>query len=185
MEWKNGFEQWQLKRHDVPKDGHCLFHAICLAFFKPYIEESFNGMPISRLQIIKNLRHELAEKLKTPIHKYGRKYYDLLNHGNTSKFSMQVPEFKLQYMMNELDSNHAIGYGYLEFIGNEINKDIFILNGDTQDLYYSDEYQLTIKNRNAIVLYYQNNHYELISIDNITHFKSDHPFILFLKTKLK
>ena len=184
IKWKD-FKEWDLKRHEVPMDGHCLFHAIAMAFFKPYIEESFNGIPMSRLQMIKNLRYELSEKLAQPIKGTGKRYYDLLNNGNTLKFSKDVPEFNINSMRKELNSNNPIGYGFIEYICNQLNKDIFILDGDKEDLYYTDEYKVSIKNRNSIVLYYKNNHYELVSCDGHTHFKPDHSFILFLKSKIK
>ena len=185
IKWQNGFESWDLKRIEVPMDGNCLFHAIAMAFFKPYIDEVFNGIAMSRLQMIKNLRHELSEKLSQPI-KGSEKtcYYDLLNNGNTAKFASSVPEFNIHYMKQQLNSGNAIGYGFFEYINNQLNKDIFILNGETEDLYKTDEYKLSIKHRNAIVLYYKNNHYELISCDGHTHFNPYHPFILFLKSKI-
>ena len=157
IKWK-GFEAWDLKRHEVPKDGHCLFHAIALAFFKPYMEECFNGEPMSRLQMIKNLRYELSEKLAQPIKNSNKRYYDLLNNGNTLKFAATVPEFDINVMRRELNSDHYIGYGYLEFVSLQLNKDILILDGKNEDLYYTDEYKLSIKNRNAIVLYYKDYH---------------------------
>ena len=184
LDWSDGYEQWSLIRYDVPKDGHCLFHALSLAFFKPYIHESFNGKYISRLQVVKNLRSELAEKLGKPINNRGPRYYDLLNNGNTAEFAKAVPRYSLNNMMAELQSNQFIGYGYIEYIGNQLNKDIFILDGDKQKLYKSDEWPLTIKNRNAIVLYYQHHHFELVGIGEKTHFKPTHPFILFLKSKM-
>ena len=190
LNWQNGFEAWSLLTYNVPMDGNCLFHAITMAFFKPYINESFNGKYVSREQMVKNLRYELSKKLAQPI-KGGSNitYYDVMNDGNTAKFAKTVPEFSLRNMMNMLNSNNHIGYGFFEFINSQLNKDIFILDGNTQDLYYSDEYRLSIKGRNSIVLYYQGNHYQLVAIvDNDgehTHFKPDHPFILFLKSKIK
>ncbi len=177
---------------DVPKDHHCLFHAIIMAFFKPYIAKEFNGRPMTQLQIITNLRYELAEKLAQPVKVNGPRHYDLLNNGNTLQFSKSIPEFKLHYMMNKLKSNDHIGYGYLELICNQLNKDIYILDANTQELYQTDEYKYSIKGRNSIVLYYTHdknnehlNHYDLIGIDGATHFKPNNSFILFLKSKIK
>lgn len=176
---------YNMIKYDVPADGSCLFHALSLAFFKPYIDENFNGY-ITRNQIVANLRKELSEKLSQPINgKYGKTYYDMINNGNTAEFSKYVPEFSLHYMKSQLYSNNAIGYGFLEYICNQINKDIYIIDGNTHELYKTDE--KTIKNRNSIILYYKNNHYELLGLKTdkiITHFKPNHEFIQFLRSKL-
>lgn len=191
--WKNGFEIFLMIKYDIPKDHHCLLHAVMMAFFNPYITEQFNGVHISKLQIITNLRYELSEKLAQPVKGVsGPNHYDILNNGNTSKFSLSVPEFKLHNMMNKLKSNEHIGYGYFEFINNQLNKDIYILDAKTQDLYQTDEYKYSIKGRNSIVLLYIENkedehlnHYDLIGINGVTHFKPNNPFILFLKSKIR
>ena len=179
LNMNNDYNQWNLMRIKTPADGHCLFHALLSAFFIPYINETYNGEYLSKNDIIKNFRYELS--LKLPEH------YKLINKGNTKKFSKDVPEFKLTNMQKELNSNHFIGYGYLEFIANQINKDIFILD-DNGDVYKGDEIPLLIKNRNAIILYYKNFHYELVGLNinnNIqTHFSTLHPLIKFLKTKI-
>jgi hypothetical protein len=175
-------DKWQLVRYDIPKDGSCLFHAISLAFFKPYINESFNDRSITREQIVYNLRKELSNKLSQPINgKNGKTYYDTLNNnGNTSEYSLKQMQLKL-------NSRNSIGYGYMEYICNQLNKDIYILN-EKKNVYQGDESKLCIKGRNSIVLYYKNNHYELIGLigndGKITHFKPDHPFIIHLKSMI-
>jgi hypothetical protein len=177
LDW---YPEWPMMKYEIPPDGHCLFHALCMAFFKPYLLENFNGHPMSRRQIVYNIRKELSEKLAQPVNgKNGETYYDLLNNGQTALFAKEVPEFTLQHMQAELNSNAFIGYGYLEYISNQINKDIIILDANTKKIYVSDE--KIIKGRYTIVLYYENNHFELIGFNHKTHFKPNHPFILFLK----
>lgn len=183
VKWDNGFEQWNLVRFATPPDGSCLFHAIANSFYQPYRTESINGKHISRAKIISSLRKELAEKLD--------KYYETLNNKNTLTFSKDVPEFTLQHMKSELDSNNSIGYGYIEYIGNVLNKDIYILESSRKNVYKTDDQSLIIKgNRPSIVLYYVNdNHYELIGVKNDdgtfnTHFSPEHKFIKFLYGKL-
>jgi hypothetical protein len=187
LNWINGYEQWNLVRIHTPPDGHCLFHALCMAFFIPYQTGVLNNKPITQLQIIQNLRQELALKLSQPANNKGQRYYDLLHHGHTAEFASHVPEYTLEHMMNQLNSNHQIGYGYIEYIADQLNKDIYILNGLTHDIYVSDEAKLSIKGRNSIVLYYIGHHYELVGLkqgdDLITHFLPSHNFILFLKSK--
>jgi hypothetical protein len=118
-------------------------------------------------------------------------YYQTLNGGNTSNFAQAVPEFALEYMQRQLASQVPIGYGYMEFIGNVLDKDIYILDGIRHDIYITDELPLTIKgNRSSIVLYYMNSHYELVGIatpDNNfhTHFSPTHSLIRFLNSRVQ
>lgn len=188
LDWKNGYEVYDLIRYETPMDGHCLFHALCQAFFIPYQTGVLNDKPISKCQIIQNLRAELADKLSHPVKTIdGPRYYDLLQNGHINEFATHVPEFTLPNMQFELNSNHCIGYGYIEYIADQLNKDIYILDGQRQDVYKSDETPLVIKNRPSVVLYYDNHHYELIGLKHDdhydTHFLPTHPLIQFLRQK--
>lgn len=190
LQWNHGFTQWNLVRFGTPMDGNCLFHAIANSFFEPYHTQQLNGTQVDRSKIISLLRKELSDKLGSKINDTNS-YYDLLHNGTTIIFSQSVPEFKLEYMQAQLNSNFPIGYGYMEFIGNCLNKDIYILEAIRQDLYVTDELPLTIKgNRPSIVLHYLNGHYELVGIKNnngsfTTHFSPDHSFISFLFSRVQ
>lgn len=193
IRWDGGFENWPLVRFSTPMDGSCLFHAISNSFFAPYHTEILHGRHVSRDKMVAALRRQLAEKLADPISTEpgSPRHYDTLNGGNTSAFAEAVPEFALQYMQGQLDSHTPIGYGYMEFIGNALNKDIYILEALRHDIYITDELPLTIKgNRSSIVLYYMNGHYELVGIQNPdgpfdTHFSPDHSFIQFLYNRVR
>jgi len=187
------FNRWNIVRFSTPMDGNCLFHAISNSFFEPYHTEELNGKHVSRNQIVAYLRQELSQKLASKISDNSNSltYYDTLNGGNTAIFAEAVPEFKLKYMQDQLDSRFPIGYGYMEFIGNILNKDIYILEAIRRDIYVTDELAHTIKgDRRSIVLYYMNGHYELIGIQNMdgtfdTHFASDHSFIRCLHNRVQ
>lgn len=193
IKWDGLISQWNLVRFSTPMDGNCLFHAISNSFFEPYHTEQMNGKHVSRTQMVSFLRKELAEKLATKISEEpdSHTHYDTLNGGNTSAFAEAVPEFKLSYMQSQLNSSFPIGYGYMEFIGNALNKDIYILEALRRDIYVTDELSLTIKgNRRSIVLYYMNGHYELVGIHNPdgtfdTHFSPDHSLIRFLYNRVQ
>lgn len=196
IHWGNGFENWPLVRFSTPMDGSCLFHAISNSFFEPYHEEKLHNRHVSRNKMVAALRRELAEKLKAPISDdpNAPRHYDILNGGNTSAFAQAVPEFALSYMQAQLDSYTSIGYGYMEFIGNALNKDIYILEAMRHDIYVTDELPLTIKgDRNSIVLYYMNGHYELVGLHNPededhpfkTHFSPNHSLIRFLNVRVR
>ena len=191
--WENGFENWALVRFSTPMDGSCLFHAISNSFFPAYHTETVHGRHVTRDKIVASLRRQLADKLAEPISNdpNAPRYYDTLNSGTTSAFAEAVPEFALSYMQAQLDSRTPIGYGYMEFIGNVLNKDIYILEALRHDIYITDELPLTIKgDRSSIVLYYMNGHYELVGIQNVdgsfvTHFSPDHTFIQFLYHRVR
>jgi hypothetical protein len=193
LNWSNGYENWPLCRFATAGDGSCLFHGIANAFFVPYRTEILNGKHMLRLKIISNLRKELSEMLSAKMGPYPNSpsYYDKLNNSNTAAFASAVPEFQLEYMKAQLDSSNSIGYGYIEFIGNALNKDIYILEGARRDIYVTDELPYTIRgDRNAIVLYYINGHYELVGLKTgescfETHFSPSHSFIQFLRERVR
>lgn len=190
IEWENGFENFPLVRFSTPADNNCLFHAILNAFFPPYHSEIINGKTATRTDMVLKLRKELSEKLSSNMK--GNSYYSYLNGGNTAAFAdAGIPEFSLSYMKHQLENPIPIGYGYMEFLGLIFDKDIYILEGIRHDIYITDELPLTIKgNRNSIVLYYHNGHYELVGLKKSdgsfsTHFSPNHSFIKFLNKRVQ
>lgn len=184
--WGGEYDNWEIVRIFTPPDGSCFFHAICNSFFTPYHTCVLQGKRMSREKMISSFRKELADKLSSKI-QGGKTYYESLNNGNMKEFSKGVPEFTLENMQKELASNNPLGYGYVEFISDVINKDIYILDADRRDIYVSDE--VTTKgNRNSIVIYYSEGHYELVGIKSedsfIVHFSPEHSFIKFLYDKV-
>lgn len=182
------YPNWNLVRFSTPMDGNCLFHAICNSYFTPYHTQTINGKKITHNRIIHLLRKGLADELSKPIvnEPNAPRYYDILNAGYLKDFAKDVPEFSLEHMKKQLNSTEPIGYGYMQYIGLILDKDIYILNANTKDIYISDElvYCITGK-RQSIVLYYINdNHYELVGIKKgnkfITYFDCRHSFIQML-----
>jgi len=198
--WNNGYEDWNLIRINTQADGHCLFHAIANAFFIPYYTETLNGNKIERTEIVKQMRKEFAEKLSSPVSdKNPKTHYETINNGKTAEFPVfqDYPEynFSLENMKKQLNSNNYIGYGYIEYISNALDKNIYILNERSQDLYPFEKIELLNmykKNRSSIVLYAIEanpyDHYELVGIMNNgiidTHFSPDHTLIKFLYNKI-
>ena len=193
INWDNGYEKWNLCRFATPMDGNCLFHAIANSFFSPYHKQTLNGKHMSRTAVVTQLRKDLASRLAEidPLDPQKRTYYQCLAGSNTAIFAEAVPEFALSFMQAQLDSSAPIGYGYIEYICNALNKDIYILSAAHRDMYVCDELQFCIKgNRKSIVVYYMNGHYELVGIQQPdgsfdTHFKPDHSFIRFLNDIVK
>ncbi len=202
--WENSFDNWELIRIDTIADRSCLFHAIANGYFLPYHTEIVDGNKMSRREIIKQMRKELAEKLSSPVSSEpnAKTHYETINSGKTSEFpiSPDLPDcdYSLSNMQKQLSGDDNIGYGYLEYISNILDKNIYILNEADKDLFPFEKTELLNyykKNRPSIVLYYTmpNNkdiydHYELVGIMNNgivdTYFDSDHTFIKFLYNKV-
>lgn len=188
IRWSNGFEQWNLVRFGTPMDGSCLFHAIVNGFFIPYHKEEIRGKKLSRREIIRKMRDELADKLDEIDPENGKKtYYQTINGGNTQEFAKSVQEFTIENMKRVLKSNEFIGYGYIELIGRCINVDIYILEEKRQDIYKSDE-NWTGGRPSVIVYYHDFGHYELVALEHedgtyTTFFSPDHSLIQFLKSR--
>lgn len=193
INWTNGFEEWSLVRFSTPMDGSCLFHAIANSFFDPYRKEELRGKPVKRDKIISSLRSGLSEILskKTSDDPNSPTHYETLYGGHITEFAKNVPEFSLTYMKEQLASKFSIGYGYIEFIGNVLNKDIYILEHARFDLYMTNESPYLVKgNRGSIVLYYLEGHYELVGLRRSdghydTYFSTEHKFIKFLYNRLQ
>lgn len=187
------FEQWKLVRFATPMDGNCFFHAISNAFFSPYHTETLKGKHVSRDKMVTLLRSELSHRLAEKISDdpNASTHYEVLSGGNMCTFAEAVPEFTLENMQRELASRSFIGFGYLEFIGNALEKDIYILEAQRRDIYITDELAFTIKgNRKSIILYYINGHYELVGVhrdDNTfdTHFSPEHSLIQCLYARVQ
>jgi hypothetical protein len=190
--WGKGFERWETVRLSTIPDGSCLFHAIAAAFFPPYHSEIFSGKPTSKRALVASMRKELAKTLGQnvdPLDPTSATHYDLLARGYLSTFAESAPEFSLEAMQRELeDSSRHLGYGYIEYIGDRIKRDIFILNGGIEDVYITGDDDLLHKGRRAVVLLYHHHHYETVGITQgdgtlMTNFPADHPFILFLRSR--
>ena len=132
------FQYPRLVQIKVPADGSCFFHALLLAFYKPYRNRMESGVPVSRESIVKDFRYDLSVRLgeyvsidddTTPI------VYDTLSRGKLGEFAKTVPEYSLKNMQEELNSNSPVDNVYNEFISNELKKDIYILDNEKHDVY--------------------------------------------------
>lgn len=192
--WKGDFNRWNTVRIHTIGDGNCFFHSLLNSFFVPYHNEKLNGKRVSRHDMARSLRRELALKLDQkvdPDDPNSPTNYDLLGRGNRKEFSSEVKELSLKRMKKLLDSSEHIGFGYIEYISNQLRRNIYILNGDKNDVYITGEESLFMdKERDSIVLYYKPGHYELVGIENrdgtiSTIFAHDHPFIRFLRYRIR
>jgi hypothetical protein len=191
--WDSPFSYPNMVRIRTPQDGSCFFHAIAKAYFEPYIIGKLNNEPLNRKTFIRKLRKDLSNKLKSrvdPTDPESPIYYNKLSRGQLQEFSISVPTYSLENMVKELDSNLAVDNVYNEFISDQLDKDIYILDAIKQDVYitgYDDE--ILYKNRPSIVILYLPGHYELIGLEengNVkTLFDPDHNFIRAIRERMR
>jgi hypothetical protein len=162
-----------LVRIIIEGNGSCFFNAITEAYFIPYRSQFSHQQ---KVEFISNLRHDLSIKLP--------KHYHYLSRGTLAEFSKGYPDYSLENMQKELDSSHPVDSVYHEYVSNILNKDIYILEFTTKNIYYLGDIELYYKFRPSIVLLHLNDHYDLIGLrsetnneDLITHFDPSHKFI--------
>lgn len=190
--WDGPFSYPNMVRIRIPTDGSCYFHAIAKAYFEPYIIGRLNNQPLNRQTFIKQLRKDLSVKLQSKINPSNPRspiYYDTLSRGKLRKFSKSVPSYSLENMVKELDSNDPVDNAYNEFVSNQLDKDIYILDLDKKDVYItgSDD-EILYKDRQSIVILYLPGHYELVGLDENgivkTLFNPDHDFISTIRDRI-
>lgn len=192
LNWKE-YEDFQMVAIYTIGDGNCYFHALTHAYYIPYRTQSLQGKTVSRREIVRNLRNSLSVRLGEPVdplNPNGPTFYDQLSRGKLYEFGKSVPEYSFEEMRKRLRSSSAVGNEYNEFVSDQLNKDIYILDGQKEDVYITgDDDDLLYKDRSSIVLLYLPGHYELVGIQDKngkiqTYFASTHPFIQFLKNRM-
>lgn len=168
LKWDGVFEGLNMIRIRTPTDGSCYFHSLAKAFFKPYIMGKIDDQPFDRKQFIKNLRKDLSKKLALKVNledPHSKTYYETLSKGELNKISADMPEYSLESMQKELNSSSAISHIYNEFISDQLDLDIYILDSENKDVYMTGtEDYLLYKNRRSVVLLYIPGHFELVGI---------------------
>lgn len=172
-------------------DGHCMFHAIANAFFIPYRKGTINNIPITQTEIVTRMRSDLAHQLELKsIENPSKTNYEMLGGGAVATMSETLPRYKLSNMIKELMSSSPIDNLYNEFISNTLNKDIYILSAEKEDVYmFGDDYKLLYKNRESIVILYVPGHYELVGLQDKngrerTIFPYNDPFINLIRKRM-
>jgi hypothetical protein len=183
--WHGEYKEWNPITIDTPPDGNCLFHAILNATSLSYRLGKINNKDMPQLAIVNAVRADLSTKLNTKAPGKEKTYYEELYDGHIHEFADHVPEFTLRNMQQLLKPGNAIGYGYLGYLSDVFNIDLYVLDGTTNDIYISDELPFYSKgNRDSVVLRYVAGHYELVGLlkgdEIISYFSSDHLFIKFL-----
>ena len=193
----NSFNYGGMVRIRTIADGSCYFHAIANGYYIPYRTGiSKTGQSVNRQEIVRSLRRDLAVKLGSrvdPTDATSPRYYDLLGRGQVSTFAKdaQMDEYSLENMQKILDSSISVDHSFHEFVSNQLNKDIYMLDWEKQDVYVlGDDDDLYYKKRPSLVLLYQPGHFELVGTrgDNghiMTYFHPEDPFILAIRQRLQ
>jgi hypothetical protein len=195
LHWEEyGFENFRLVAIDTVGDGNCFFHAICQAYFIPYRTGMSGGNILSKREIVRQLRYSLAQRLGEPVdplNPTGKIYYELLSRGKLSEFGKEIPYYSFEEMKMRLEKSVAVGNEYNEFISDQLGKDIYLLDAETQDVYITgNDDELLYKQRPSIVILYSPGHYETIGLrvsdgSIQTYFSPSHPFIEFLRMRME
>lgn len=168
LKWEGVFDKFNLIRIRTDLDGSCFFHALAKAYFKPYILGKIDDQPFNKTEFIKNLRKDLSKTLALKIDPEdpdSKTYYSTLSNGEFEKISETMPKYSLKSMQKELKSSTAVSNIYNEFISDQLNLDIYILNSKTKDVYMTgSDNSLLYKNRRSVVILYLPGHYELIGL---------------------
>ena len=178
LHWREPFNYPNMVRIRIPTDGSCLFHAIARSYFKPYITGKLNGKVFDRTKFIRDLRQSLSIKLGSK-EKGGLTYYETLSRGQLPEIAKTMPAYSLTNLQQELNSSRSVSHIFHEFISDQLDKDIYILDAAKRDVYMmGDDDEILYKHRPSIVLLYipsnqekeGSGHYELIGLqddDNI------------------
>jgi hypothetical protein len=168
-------------------DGNCYFHSVLRAFNIPYIKAKNS---LERVNMARTFRNALADRLLEIDPLTGDDYYSGLNNGNLEDFSKGVKEYSKDSLRKELLSSEPVDNIYQELISNAVNKDIYIIDAETKDMYnIGSAFSLYYKGRNSIIIYYTPGHYEVVgikrsdgSIDTI--FTPEHEIIQLCRERL-
>lgn len=190
--WRNGpFNYPGLVRIRTMADGSCFFHAIVKGYFTPYQTGILDGKVFDRNEFIRKFRADLAAKLAQPI-SFGssQTYYDSISRGKLSELVNEDSRYKLENMQRELMSSEPVDNLYNEFISNVLNKDIYLLDLLTQDVYITgSDNDILYKDRQSIVILTMPGHYELIGLQTMngirTLFSHDHELILSIRQRIQ
>ena len=187
IEWTN--IPFEICLIDTPRDGNCLFHAICNAFYKPYRTEMLDGSRISRNEIVSSFRRELAINLGEIYPGTQHTRYELLSKGNIKELGDSgMYEYTLQGLQSWLNSSNSMGDEIISFISEIIQKNIYFLDARTKDVYVrKNSYE--IPSGQCIVVFYNGLHYDLCGIftkqgTTGTLFDYNDPFITHIRNRI-
>ena len=191
LTWTNApFSYPGLVRIRTIPDGSCFFHALVKAYFTPYQTGMLDGKVFDRIDFVKRLRADLAAKLAQPVDLTTRlTYYDVISRGRLRELVAEDKRYTLENMQRELRSSSPVDNLYNEFISIVLNKDIYLLDLATRDVYITGrDSDILYKNRPSIVILTMPGHYELVGLQTPngirTLFTPDSPLISSIRQRM-
>lgn len=184
LRWDKNFKYDGLVRLYTIGDGSCFFHAVIKAYFIPYKVGYYNEQPLDRGQFIRNFRRDLAKTLRED-----PEIYKSLSRGQLENMSKTLEQCHLEEMIKVLDSDLPVDNLFNEYVSNVINKDIYLLDMEKEDVYMTgNDIDILYKNRDSIVILTMPGHYELVGVERNgliqTLFRPNDDFILYIKERL-
>ena len=178
------------------KDGSDYFHAILKGYMKDYVKGvTDEGKTFNKAAFVRSLRDDLANNLAAPydaadprgINKYG-----MLNNGQLAIEGLSNPDYSLAQMQTKLRSGLPVTLDFHEFISNELQKDVYILDSLSFDVIsVGSSIDLCYKSRPPVVIVYNriSNQFDTVGLMdpemNIwTFFSNTNPFIKLIKKRL-
>lgn len=194
VEYENySFYGMNLVRIRTPINNSSIFHALLKAYLPEYILNKIDDVYINRNEYVLNLRKQLSNNLDAIIDPSGddkTRYYDELMRGKMNDVVKVNTKYEIQNMKDTLIRGYPVSHVYLEYISNQMDKDIYVIDSQTNDvvMLYNDMNTL-YKDRDSIIVYNVGGHIELIGwMDNgniVTLFNYKHDIIQGIRKILK
>jgi hypothetical protein len=190
LDWKtpvahDGF--CRLMTHTDP--GSSLVHACLNAICIPYRTGKLFNQDIGQIEFAHMFRKELALLLNEEVPGTDKLYVELIGNGSwVAMESTNMNTLAAQLHISTIEFDPVM----IEHLSNAIDKNIYIINAETQDVEVDsiDIETRYKKDRSAVVVLRVKNHYELTCLrrfsgEYVTHFASSHPWIVTLDSIIK
>jgi hypothetical protein len=190
LNWRRpGYSDFNIYVHSTPGDGHCLIHALANAFYEPYRSGKLNGKPVTRDQIIRSFRNDMAERLERIDVDTGKTLYETVGNGGLALLGkVDKNYYSLEKLQSLLRSSEYLGPEIIIVFEHLLNFNIYVLDDKTQDVVAKDNYN---ENRRSVVVYYTHHHYSAVSRrlphdgKHVSFFRPNDSFINFLNERLE
>jgi len=184
-----GYQEFNLYKHNVAGDGHCILHSIFYAISIDYRNGTIGGVRYTRENMMIELRKELAVKLEVYVPGTQKTVYERILNGGLQNLGKASKNYSLEGLQALFRSNAFLGQEMILVIEDLFDKTIYVLDEDTKDVYVREDLP---PERPSVVIYYSSkrSHFDMISVyDNqkekhVTHFSPSHPFIKHLRYRL-
>lgn len=177
--------------HATPEDGHCMLHALAQAISPTYQTGMRDGKPVSRLQIVKEIRSELLTKLAQKNSLTGVSNYQSIGNGSFAQSAQWNETTTPKYLKQVLSGSAQLGEEVKLILEFFIEKNILLLDARSNRLYAKYGFNPKLS---TVVLYHsilgknevgeEIGHFQLISLlernKHVKHFPSQHPFVQYL-----